>query len=325
MAYSDFPRGLIEEWRKNGPLGNIKAGEYPSPISCMIGFLLFIPLGIYLVYVFLPPALPLEREAVALGIVIAFGLLILMLVLSILKIQLHHPESGIRLQRIALGNIELSRTWLTKGELVPVEMAFAQPLLYPPSVTALAAGMSAVMILRAALVGLLAKKYIQVHLYRRYICGMGSIHSTMQDVYVITAAQGVGQTQIAGVLEKQITDALTYASASEKTKDWPKDLPVYDLVRAICDRDEDNPEERLTQLVTKNAVAKGWGEMTGTRRKRFEWKIVAADQIRPEYQIVQKLTDQLATLHPQLSLAFDEQIQSGINSRRISHGDTVWV
>jgi len=249
----------------------------------------------------------------------ALALLAIWLLLGVLatQTQLYCPGSGIRLGRAALWDIELSRTWVPKGELMPVEMALVQPLLYPPSVTALAADVSSFAILFTTLVGLLAQKYIQVYHYQSCTCGIGSIRRTVEDIHRITAAQRPDQPQVAGYLEKRITKALADWSASEKAEDWPKGMPIGALVAAIYDKCEYSPEEWVTQLVTKNAVAKGWGEMTGTWRKRLKWKSVAADRLRLEGRILQTLADQLATSHPKLLLALGDQIQRGMDSRRV--------
>jgi len=259
----------------------------------------------------------------ALGVGIAFGLYILVAMIPALQVQLYHPGSGIRLQRLTLWSIELSRTWLTKGERISLEMTSTKPLNYPASVAALTAGVSAAAILRAAFIGLLAQKYIQVYHYQSYTRELGSIHPIIQDKYAVAATRQAEQSKIVGELEGRIIKSLIGWSAHKKVIEWPRSLSIYDLVRAVCDSYTYSPEDWLAELVSKDAITQGWGEMTGTRRKRFEWKIIAAEKIRPEYQIIQALTDHLATVHPELSLALDKQIQMVIDSRRRSSGSAM--
>jgi hypothetical protein len=314
----------IDEWRKDETAGIVNLEELPlSGLYLFIGMLICFAPCICLVFLpqLFPPGWESKMWIYSIPVVV---LLFFMLATPLTKVQLHHPGSGIRLQRITLGNIELSRTWLTKEEPIPVEMGFAQQLLYPPSVTALAAGQSGAAILRATLIGLLAQKYVQIYHYQSCRRKTGSIRPTIQDQYMIIATQRADQPQVAGELEKRIVQVLANASASKEAKEWPKVPPIVHLVSAIYDSDENNPEKWLTELVTRNAVNQGWGEMTGTWRKQFTWNIIAADHIRPEYQIIQMLTDQLANSHPELLRTFDQQIKMGIASRQDDRSFVNW-
>jgi hypothetical protein len=295
----------IEEWRKSVSTGEVSTCSWISGIFVLIAFAPFL-------LTFFPP----KWQSVVCSAIFAIGLLFFIVtwVIHLKKVQLHHPGSGVRLQRITFREIEFSRTWLTKEEPFSVEMDTAQQLLYPPSVTALTAGMSATDILRAALIGLEAQKYIQIYYYQSCQREMGSRSPIIKDKFMVIATQRADRPQ--GDLEKRFTTVLTYRSTSKEAEEWLKGVSVMNLVGAIHVYDVPNPEAWVTGLVAQNVITQGWGEITGTWRKQFIWNDIAIDQIRPEYQIVQKLTNRLATLHPGLLWKFDKQLRAGIASRK---------
>lgn len=111
-----------------------------------------------------------------------------------------------------------------------------------------------------------------------------------------------------GGLERGIKRALADWSGQKKAKEWPDGPPIYDLVRDIYGSDKENPGKWLAQWVASDAAAQGLGQIKGTLRRRFELDAAHADQLHLEREIMKALSKRLAQLHPNFSLALDEQI-----------------
>jgi len=170
-------------------------------------------------------------------------------------VRLHNPNLGVRLQRRSLWGIELSYKWVTPWEPVPIDLELSQSLTYPPSITALPTELrkirreQAVAILRVALIGLLAKRYIQIFRCQSYEWRRWRGHKSVQHVYSVAAIEEFDQAQPKGGLERKIIGVLTNWSKQEGAKEWPDGPPIYNLVRAIYGKAKDNPDRWLAELV----------------------------------------------------------------------------
>jgi len=242
------------------------------------------------------------------------------------RILVYNPNSKAKWRQETLLGIPLERTLFTDAESVLDDLAFAQPLTLPPSVLALCdtPGQSrvvkmdqAVVIFRAALIGLAAHNAIRVYRYHVYGVRWNGILERKDDTCLLSVNRGQDRSSINGALETKIISELTQRMASEEDLEWPDGIPVYELVRSIYQKDVSSPPSWLIELVVRDATRHGWVRSKGIGPlKRLEPERSCADPFSMEWAAVSALLLRLIKEQPDLSRTLNQQIERAIKSRR---------
>lgn len=294
-----------EEWRKR-------------KVSTLLGAVLFLlmPAWLFTSIIFVKPS--------SLGVTLGFGGMfviflggaLLLFAFRAETVGLYHEESGIRLERTTLWGRELDHAWYSPVELVPVNLKLREPFVHPPSFSALPARLrkvsrhQAVAIVRRTLIAMLAQGYIegrhwQIHKFK----GRGRTES-VHDIYTLAGTQQLGEDQLKGRLEREISQILRDRPQSEG-------LRIYSLVHALYGKDRDNPKTWLAKLVADDAEAQGLGHR---RRGGFELDAAHINQIQHEREMLAWLSEQFAHSHRSFASVLDYEIAAGIASRKADRG-----
>jgi hypothetical protein len=242
------------------------------------------------------------------------------------RILVYDPHSKVKWKQETLLGIPLKRTLFADTEPVLDDLAFSQPLTLPPSVLALpdtpehwrrVKMEQAVVIFRAALIGLVAHNAIRARRYHVYTVRWNGTLKRKEDTCLFSANRGQDRSSINGALETKIISELTQRMESEEDFEWPDGVPVYDLVRSIYQKDVSSPPSWLIELVTKDAATHRWARFRGIRPlKRLEPDPSCTDQFSAEWAAVSALLLRLIKEQPDLSRILNHQIERAIKSRR---------
>lgn len=241
---------------------------------------------------------------------------------------LYNPISKLIWKRKALLGITLERTLIANCRPFRLDFSFSQSLLFPPSVTKLSEIATdqkwtwtgaANHLLMTTLVSSLARGLIQIHQYEKYVArGWGELKRS-QVLYLFTAAEGADSASIEGALERKIMWILSSWTTrkGEEAMVWPDGPPVYELIRAVYDKDVSSPEHWVFDLVAQGAVARGWGRLEGWPRKRYKPSAAHEERLRSERAIINELCSRFAQQQPDLSQTLAVQINEAVGSRQI--------
>jgi hypothetical protein len=242
------------------------------------------------------------------------------------RMLVYNRRSKVKWKQETLLGIPLERTLFADAEPVLEDLAFSQPLTLPPSALALpdtpghTRGVrmeQAVVIFRAALIGLAAHNAIRAHRYHVYAVRRNGNLKRKNDVCLLSVNRGHDRSSINGALETKIIFELTQRMESEEDLEWPDGIPVYDLVRSIYQKDVSSPPSWLIELVAKDAATHGWARFRGTGLLRHvEPDPCSADQFSAEWAAVSALLLRLIKEQPDLSRILNHQIERAIKSRR---------
>jgi hypothetical protein len=237
---------------------------------------------------------------------------------------LYNPASKLKWKRTAILGITLQRTLIPGGKPLQFDLPLSQPLLFPPSFIKLSeAGRgkwtlgNATNVFRGTLIGLLARRVLQVQECPKYVAGWREEFRGDQNVYMLTAGQEFESVSIDGELEKQI---ILVVSAWMKKNgveelEWPEGPPIYQLVRAVFKSDVSSPERWVLDLVARDAVLHGWRRIPGGPQKREQLSAAQNEQLESEITTFNRLAYQLGRQQPGFSAALDHEIERAIRSR----------
>ena len=243
------------------------------------------------------------------------------------EVQLYNERTQTRLQRTTFAGIELNYKWTPKGKLLPIYFNRGKTAVYPLSISALPVESTryeasielAVAVFRAALIGLLADNYIEVHQFETSIFGRWRKSPLLVNDYIIIGIKDIPPPGDIGALERQIMQTMGGWRIKSGSKDWQNGLPIYDLVHNLYYRDQSDPEGWLIERATDDAEGRGLAQFgKGFHRKEINWDAACIAQLGQEHRATQLLSQQLAEAFPKFSLALNEQISKGIKSRQDS-------
>jgi hypothetical protein len=243
------------------------------------------------------------------------------------EVQLYNERTQTRLQRTALAGIELSYKWTPKGKLLPIQFDWSKTAVYPFSISALpvqstryrASMELAVAVFRAALIGLLADNFIEVHLYQTMIFRKWQPSPEPINEYIITAKKENPLPADAGSLERQIIKAFEKGQIKSGRKEWQEGLPIHELVHNIYDSDVSNSPGWLIKCATIDAEGRGMAKFRkGFYWTSIDWDTTCAAQLQQEHRATQALSQQLAEGFSEFSILLDNQVRRGIESREES-------
>lgn len=239
------------------------------------------------------------------------------------KIRLYNSQSQVRLQRTTVAGIEWSYRWSWEVGS-PVRFEPTPLLTYPPSISStaslsgfLVSEAQAVTIVRAALIELLTKQYIKADLFRSYAVTRARPSPTVVDSYIVLVERHREGSENLGKLEKRILFVVPIIlSVQSASKDSMAGLRLYDVVRAVYDRDQLDPPAWLAELVTRDAAKRDLGYLNQMwLTDQIEWDPTHLPRLREEEKIIQSLSEQFAKSYPEFSRVLDAQISSAILSR----------
>jgi hypothetical protein len=241
---------------------------------------------------------------------------------------LYNPNSKLQWERTAFLGITLRRTLMPGGEQLSINLSFSRSLLFPPSYIKFSEAASeaalkgwtldhAILVFRVALIGLLARRVVQIHKYSKYVAGWRGEFNRGQNLYVLTASEELDLAKIDGELERQIVLVLgswLKPGGGELLK-WPDGPTIYELVRAVFKKNVPSPERWPFHVVARDAVAHGWGRLEGWSRDRYQPVATHHVQLKSELAAIDELSSRLAKQQPAFSHALDDQIKRAIRSR----------
>jgi hypothetical protein len=237
---------------------------------------------------------------------------------------LYNPNSKLQWERTALLGITLRRTLMPGGEQLSIDLSLSRSLLFPPSYIEFSEAASkawtldhAILVFRAALIGLLAHRAVQVHKYSKYVARWRGDFKRGQIVYVLTASRDLDLTTINGELERQIVLVLRSWVKPEggATLKWLDGLAIYEVTRAVFKHDVESPAQWVFDLVARDAVARGWGQLEGWPWRGYHPSATHGDRLQSELATIKQLSSRLAKQQPAFSRALDDEIERAIRSR----------
>jgi hypothetical protein len=229
-------------------------------------------------------------------------------------------------KRQALPGITLESTLIRAGKPLQLDLSVSEPLLFPPSVTKLSELVAdlkkwtltqAIDLIRTALVGLVARGVVQIYPSQVFVARGWGEFKRGQDLYVFTATAAADSASIAGALERRLLLVLRSWAArmGDEALEWPAGLPVFELIRAVYEKDVSAPEHWVFDLVAQDAAARGWGRLAGGPGQHFEPDPAHEARLRSERDIVNGLCSRFARQQPVLSRILTDQIHSAVVSR----------
>ena len=139
--------------------------------------------------------------------------------------------------------------------------------------------------------------------------------------YLIAPGGAASRPIVEGTLEARILDIVHYCARAFDAQDWPLPPTIYLLVQAIFQKDHNNPDRWLLDLVRKDAVAPG----LFTRQKRgrlrrsiYEPEPSSANDLWSEGEAMRGWQSEVAQQHPEFASALKKEIRSAIRSRETS-------
>lgn len=195
-----------------------------------------------------------------------------------------------------------------------MNLAFSVPLACPPSVTQYLSK-PAIATFRAAFLRLMAQELVRAYRCRTYVAWWGGEFERAESVYLIAPGKITLVSSVKGALESRMLDVL---------KSWAKTVPlvlsernstVYRLVYDVYGEDIKDPERWVTDLVAKDAVARGWAPSLVVGKKRLKVEAVHPERLLSEKDAVEELSRQLHERHPSFSRELNRQIAKTIRSR----------
>jgi hypothetical protein len=269
--------------------------------------------------------------ATLVGVLVLLGLYCGPLLALYRRVEISHLNTGLKWQQSSLLGYVRKRVLTTNPERLPVDLALSRPLACPPSVTQFpemsavwsrTATKDAIPVIRAALLGLLAQEMIQVYRCQEYVAWWRQGFEQARNIHMLAPTEKALVTSVDGALESKMMDVLQSWARTEKLLSTDKST-VYQLARSVYERDVSDPDRWMTDLVAKDAVARGWARSVVAGKKRLEVEAIDPERLRSEKNAVGELSFQLDELHPDFSRELNKQIADAIRSREQQPDDYV--
>lgn len=238
---------------------------------------------------------------------------------------LYNPQAQVQLQRTAVAGVEWGCRWSWQVRL-PVRFEATAHLVYPSSISSIyslvslsgirASKVPAVTIFRAALIGLLVKRYIEADLCQSYAVTKMEPAPTVVDNYVSLIERPMEGFENLGALEQRMLLAVAHCSTPSAAKDSTAGLRLDEVVRAVYQENQSNSSAWVANLVASDAVERGLGSIEVTwPTMKIAWAAAHTSGLQDEEKIVQSLSEQLYDISTEFSRALDIQISRAILSR----------
>ena len=265
------------------------------------------------------------------------------------RVTWHNSSSGTMWQQEWVFRVQCWRRVVARQEVVALEGELPQDLLSTPSVAALAPQPSqagrkpkdkdlAANVAETALLGLLSRGMLEVHRANFFTTSgnrgdgyvdcpssMGEMlryTSTQNHVaYLIAASAAASRSIVEGTLEGRILGLMRDWPTSPQAQDWPLPPTIYLLVQAIFEKDHNNPDRWLLDLVREDAVARGLlTRQKGGRMRRSLYKPEPslAHGLLAEGEAMREWRTEVAWQQPEFASALEKEIRSAIRSRETS-------
>ncbi|GAB4452890.1 MAG: hypothetical protein Kow0031_35190 [Anaerolineae bacterium] len=260
-----------------------------------------------------------------------FGLAFVLFALFGKNVTLYNPQSGVMARYATIFGRAFGGGVSGGWEALPPELStlsLREPLRYPPSWSAWLATADdnnrnnlATFICAATLLALVAENRLALHLTTSHDTLLGLVNR--QRRRTLFTPTGETTSSAAGLLEQKILAVFAAPPPSLQQEAWIPGAPVEasDLIAAIYDKDQLQPQKWLVEQVEADLLANNVGRKTkaagisGWLRSTLEIDPAHQKQLAAEYQLLKAMAERLTLAQPDFMKTLRDDIEQAFKAR----------